>query len=123
MIEALGEDAFRQRVKIYATDVDDEALNEARAAAYTESQVQSVPIELRDKYFDRTANNRFSFRKDLRRSVIFGRHDLLGDAPISRVDLLICRNTLMYFNAEAQVRVLSRFDFALNGNGILFLGK
>src|SRR5207248_1655668 len=65
----------------------------------------------------------FNFRKDLRRSVIFGRHDLLQDSPISRVDLLICRNTLMYFNAEAQSRVLSRFDFALTGTGCLFLGK
>jgi two-component system CheB/CheR fusion protein len=84
--------------------------------------MQSVPLEMREKYFEQV-NGRHVFRKDLRRSVIFGRHDLLQDAPISRIDLLACRNTLMYFNAEAQSRILSRFDFALNGGGFLFLGK
>ncbi len=122
LAEMMEEEAFRQRVKIYATDVDEQALAEARAAAYTEAQVQAVPPALREKYFE-PANDRFNFRKELRRSVIFGRHDLLQDSPISRVDLLICRNTLMYFNAEAQSRVLSRFDFALTGTGYLFLGK
>src|SRR5256885_411574 len=63
------------------------------------------------------------FRKDLRRSVIFGRHDLVQDAPISRIDILVCRNTLMYFNAETQGRILDRFHFALNDRGALFLGK
>ena len=56
-------------------------------------------------------------------AVIFGRHDLIGDAPISRLDLLVCRNTLMYFNAETQNRILARFHFALSGAGYLFLGK
>ena len=60
---------------------------------------------------------RYVFRTDLRRAVIFGRHDLMQDAPISRLDLLVCRNTLMYFNAEAQARILGRFHFALNGDG------
>jgi two-component system CheB/CheR fusion protein len=55
--------------------------------------------------------------------VIFGRHDLVQDAPISRIDLLVCRNTLMYFNAETQARILARFHFALAEAGVLFLGK
>ena len=55
--------------------------------------------------------------------VIFGRHDLIQDAPISRIDLLVCRNTLMYFNAETQARILDRFHFALDDGGYLFLGK
>ncbi|MEO6236716.1 MAG: CheR family methyltransferase, partial [Vicinamibacterales bacterium] len=53
----------------------------------------------------------YSFDRDLRRCVIFGRHDLINDAPISRVDLLLCRNTLMYFNADAQARIMARFAF------------
>src|SRR5206468_3664476 len=57
------------------------------------------------------------------RAVIFGRHDLVQDAPISRLDLLTCRNTLMYLNAEAQSKILARFHFALNDHGLLFLGK
>jgi two-component system CheB/CheR fusion protein len=63
------------------------------------------------------------FRGDLRRSVIFGRHDLVQDAPISRLDLLVCRNALMYFNAELQSRILLRFHFGLGSPGYLFLGK
>jgi two-component system CheB/CheR fusion protein len=120
--EVLGVDQFRERVKIYATDVDEEALAAARQASYTEREMQGVPEELRDKYFEQNGS-RFSFRKELRRSVIFGRNDLVQDAPISHVDLLACRNTLMYFNAETQDQVLQRMHFALRPDGILFLGK
>jgi two-component system CheB/CheR fusion protein len=67
--------------------------------------------------------SRYIFPAELRRSIIFGRHDLMQDAPISRLDLLVCRNTLMYFNAEAQSKLLARFHFALNETGFLFLGK
>jgi len=97
LAEALGVEAFSRRVKIYATDVDEHALAQARAASYETKAVESVPKELLEKYFDRTAD-RYNIRKDLRRAVIFGRNDLVRDAPISRVDLLSCRNTLMYMN-------------------------
>jgi two-component system CheB/CheR fusion protein len=119
---ALGAERFRERVKIYATDVDEDALNHARAAAYSERDVQCLGPEMLERYFER-ADGRFVFNKDLRRSVIFGRHDLLQDAPISRVNLLTCRNTLMYFNADAQARVLERFEFALAPGGYLVMGK
>jgi two-component system CheB/CheR fusion protein len=118
----MGLAEFRDRVKIYATDVDEEALAHARQAAYTEREVRGIPAELLERYFDQTGG-RFVFRKDLRRSVIFGRNDLVQDAPISRIDLLVCRNTLMYFNAETQARILTRFHFALASAGMLFLGK
>jgi two-component system, chemotaxis family, CheB/CheR fusion protein len=122
LAEALDPEAYRQRVKVYATDIDEEALAQARQASYAPQRVESVPSDLLAKYFD-AASGRYVFKKDVRRAVIFGRHDLLQDAPISRVDLLVCRNTLMYFNAEAQTRILSRFEFALNSGGFLFLGK
>jgi two-component system, chemotaxis family, CheB/CheR fusion protein len=122
MAEILGVEEFRQRVKIYATDVDEDALNQARQAIYSAKDVQAVSDELRQKYFE-IIGNRYVFRQDLRRSVIFGRHDLLQDAPISRLDLLVSRNTLMYFNSETQGRILARFHFALNDHGYLFLGK
>jgi two-component system CheB/CheR fusion protein len=120
--EAMGTESFRDRVKIYATDADEEALATARQASYTDRQMEDVAEELRAKYFDHQ-NGRWSFKKDLRRSVIFGRHDLLDDAPISRVDLLLCRNTLMYFNHEAQAKIVHRFHFALREGGFLVLGK
>jgi two-component system, chemotaxis family, CheB/CheR fusion protein len=122
LAESLGPDHFRERVKIYATDVDEEELAIARAGAYSERQMEGVSEELRAKYFD-SAGPRSVFKKDFRRNIIFGRHDLLDDAPISRVDLLVCRNTLMYFNHEAQSRIVNRFHFALREGGYLVLGR
>jgi two-component system CheB/CheR fusion protein len=122
LAETLGLQAFRERVKIYATDVDDEALTEARHATYDARDVEDVPAPLLERYFEQQ-DGRYVFHKELRRSVIFGRHDLIQDAPISRVDLLLCRNCLMNFNTEAQARILTRFHFALMPRGVLFLGK
>jgi len=122
LAEELGVEAFQRRVKIYATDVDEEALTQARQGTYTDKELRPVPPDLRQRYFEPNGE-RYTFRPDLRRSIIFGRHDLLQDAPISRLDLLVCRNTLMYFNAEAQHRILARFHFALNENACLFLGR
>ena len=120
--EVLGLEAFRRRVKIYATDVDEDALALARNGAYAAKDLAGVPEELREKYFE-IRGQRAIFRPDLRRSVIFGRHDLVQDAPISRLDLLVTRNTLMYFTAETQRRILARLHYALNDSGFLFLGR
>jgi len=122
LAEALGIDAYMRRVKIYATEVDEDALNQARQGVYSAKDVEAIPAPLLERYFE-AGDQRLSFRKDLRRTLIFGRNDLTQDAPISRIDLLTCRNTLMYFNAETQARILSRFHFALNPWGYLFLGK
>lgn len=122
LAEAIGSGEFGKRIKIYATDMDDDALNTSRNAIYTERQVHNIRPELLARYFEKV-NGRYVFDRELRRSVIFGKHDLVQDAPISRVDLLTCRNTLMYFNAEAQERILARFHFALSEEGFLFLGK
>jgi two-component system CheB/CheR fusion protein len=123
LAELLGEDAVRERVKIYATDVDEEALARARAGSYTTREMAGVPDELRKRYFEQQDGTRWAFRPDLRRSVIFGRHDLVQDAPISRLDFLVCRNTLMYLTAETQARVLARLHYGLNDTGVLFLGR
>jgi two-component system CheB/CheR fusion protein len=122
LAELLGAEAFRERVKIYATDVDEDALGRARLAVYDARAIEDVPPELVPRYFERTDTG-FAFRKEFRRQIIYGRHDLIQDAPISRVDLLVCRNVLMYFNAETQARILARFHFALNEHGLLFLGR
>jgi two-component system CheB/CheR fusion protein len=122
LFEALGEDAFQRRVKIYATDIDEEALAEARAAVYPQKAIADLPTEIADTYFVENGAD-VAFRPDLRRSVIFGRNELLQDAPISRIDLLLCRNVLMYFRVEAQTRILSQLNFALRDRGFLFLGK
>src|SRR5205823_9252316 len=93
-----------------------------RHAAYPATAMEAVPPDLVERCFERTDQG-YTFRRDLRRSVIFGRNDLVQDAPISRIDLLLCRNTLMYFTAETQSRILGRFNFAIRDEGLLFLGK
>ena len=122
LAEALGVANFCQRVKIYATDLDEEALKSARLATYTPREVENVPAPLLDTYFDRT-NGHYVFERELRKCVIFGRHNVVRDAPISRVDLLVCRNLLIYLETETQGVVLPRLHYALNSDGFLFLGK
>ncbi|MFF3494927.1 CheR family methyltransferase [Streptomyces sp. NPDC002795] len=120
--EALGVEEAVNRVKIYGTDVDDEALRDARSGLYPAKSLEPLSDTLREKYFEQNGA-RYLFRSDLRRRVIFGRHDITRDAPISRLDLLVCRNALMYFNVEAQTQIIDRFHFALREGGFLFLGK
>jgi two-component system CheB/CheR fusion protein len=120
--EALGPERLHQRLKVYATDIDEDAIAVARHATYPARAMENVPRHLVEKYFN-PEGERYSFRRDARSVVIFARHNLLQDPPISRVDLLVCRNTLMYFTNEAQSRVLARLHFALNDAGYLFAGR
>ncbi|HEX3156089.1 MAG TPA: protein-glutamate O-methyltransferase CheR [Candidatus Angelobacter sp.] len=108
-------------IKIYATDVDESALNIARRAEYTAESLRGVRPDIKTKYF--TGQPAFRVTHDVRRMVIFGRSNLLTDAPISHVDLLLCRNVLIYFDAAAQAHILRRLQHALNDGGFLFLGK
>ncbi|KAM3099592.1 CheR family methyltransferase [Phormidesmis sp. 146-35] len=123
LADTLGLSDFREHVKVYATDVDEEALSQARQAIYSTESLEAVSSSQLAQYFEPAADNRYVVREELRRSVIFGRLDLIQDAPISKLNLLMCRNTLMYFNAETQERILNRFHFALRNDGFLFLGK
>jgi two-component system, chemotaxis family, CheB/CheR fusion protein len=122
LAEALGAEQLRDRVKVYATDVDDDALSQARTGQYDDRQVEELPARAR-RYLEPAAHGGWTFVPEVRRSVVFGRNDLVQDAPISHVDLLLCRNTLMYFTAETQATVLRRLHFALEPQGVLFLGK
>ncbi len=118
----LGEQDYKRRVKVYATDIDEQALAVARQGRYRPDDLEGLTPEQLATYFE-PDGPMLRFRADLRPSLIFGRHDLLQDAPISRVMLLSCRNVLMYFTAETQTRVLERFSFALHEHGLLMLGK
>jgi len=122
LCDLLGPTEFTRRVKIYATDLDEAALNTARHASYLPRDVEGVPEALLGKYFERT-NNHYLVSRDLRKSVIFGRHNIVHDAPISRIDLLVCRNLLIYLETETQNIVLSRLHYALADDGCLCLGK
>ena len=102
LAEALGTDAFRRAGQdLRHRRRRGRALTEARRRPTTPRRSRRSPPDLLARYFEQV-NGRYVFHKDLRRAVIFGRNDLVQDAPISRVDLLVCRNTLMYLNAETQ---------------------
>lgn len=121
LAEAVGVDKLSKLVKIYATDADEVALATGRRAVYSAAKLAELP-EAMKKYFQPVGPD-YTVCQELRRVVIFGRHDLVQDAPISRIDLLICRNTLMYFNSETQARILNRFHYALQSKGFPFVGK
>jgi two-component system, chemotaxis family, CheB/CheR fusion protein len=120
--EALGIETCLEQVRFYATDIDEAAIIQARLATYSADDVTEIPSELLDKYFDRTSRG-YIFHQQLRNNIIFGQHNLAEDAPISKIDLLICRNVLIYFNSATQTSILSRFHFALKKTGFLFLGN
>jgi len=122
LAEAMGPSFGNQDVKIFGTDVDEKAIAHARKGQYARDQVESVPKKALAEWFIEEGDG-YAVRKELRRSVIFGINNLVSDAPISRLDLLICRNVFIYLDAALQKRVLSRFHYALRQHGILMLGK
>ncbi|MUH01636.1 hypothetical protein F7734_59045 [Scytonema sp. UIC 10036] len=122
LAESVGLQQFRQRVRIYGTDISEKALNQATRGSYLSDEVKNIPQSLLNRYFE-LANNYYVFRHDLRRSIIFQHHNIIHDTPIPRIDLLVCRNTLIYFSQEAQTRTLVRFYFSLKESGFLFLGS
>ncbi|HEY2386569.1 MAG TPA: CheR family methyltransferase [Candidatus Binatia bacterium] len=122
LAEALGEERDRYDVKIYATDIDEDALTTARAGLYRLEQLKDVDRQLADRYFF-PDGQAFRIRRDVRKWCIFGRHDLTQDAPLSHIDLLICRNVLIYFDSDLQARLLPRFQYATRNDGYLFLGR
>ncbi|HEX5435373.1 MAG TPA: CheR family methyltransferase [Candidatus Angelobacter sp.] len=121
LCEFLGPRIKDYEIKIYATDHDDEALTIARRAEYNPDHLRGMRPEIREKYF--TGETTLRVARDVRRMVIFGRSNLLTDAPISHVDLLVCRNVLIYFDSTAQEHILRQLHYALNEGGVLFLGK
>lgn len=108
-------------IKIYATDNDEQALAVARRAEYDPEAVRGLAPEIRTRYF--AGDTTLRVVREVRRIVIFGRSNILLDAPISHVDLLVCRNLLIYFDPAAQARIMARFHYALEEWGVLFLGK
>lgn len=122
LAEALGPDQFRRRVRLYGTDVDREALIEAQRGFYPQRVIEAVPEALRNRYFEPTQYT-YLWRSDLRPAIRFCYHNLIQMPPFPQIDLLLCRNTLMYFNPDIQIRVLVRFHFSLNNNGFLALGQ
>ncbi|HEY2023659.1 chemotaxis protein CheB [Paraburkholderia sp.] len=111
----------RPRITVYASDIDERAIAIARAASYPSAIANDVSPARLALYFTREGN-RYRLVKSLRDTVIFAAHNLLRDPPFSRIDLISCRNVLIYLDRRAQRRVLEAVHFALRPQGLLFLG-
>lgn len=109
-------------LKLFATDVEQTHIELAALGRYPESIDAEVPPELLDRHFSQDGAQRV-VRQTLRQCVVFARHDLLNDPPFTRMDLILCRNALIYFRGEAQTRVLRRLHYALAPQGCLLLGS
>lgn len=108
--------------QIFASDVDMDALTVARKGVYSEASMANVPPQFREKYF-RKKDDAFEVIDDLKRIILFSGHNIIDDPPFLRIDLITCRNLLIYFNQELQKKVYRIFHYSLRDRGHLFLGK
>ncbi|MEO0650279.1 MAG: CheR family methyltransferase [Planctomycetota bacterium] len=110
------------KIKIFATDIDKRGLEAAARAHYPESMVNYVPEEYREQYIQ-LSGAEYRVSQGLRESVIFAQHDMTRDAPFTRMDLICCRNVLIYMQPTLQQQVLESMQFALRAGGVLVLGS
>ncbi|GAB4260642.1 MAG: hypothetical protein Kow0065_10940 [Methylomicrobium sp.] len=122
LLEELGAEIVRYRVQIYGTDINANAVQIARRGEYSEVALAGLNPILKEKYFS-VLDQGYSVNKQLRELVIFSRQDLIKNPPFIRLDLISCRNLLIYLNQSLQEQVLKIFHYSLLNNGILFLGQ
>jgi len=123
--EHLDERMADFKVHIFATDIDRESIEQARTGIYPSSIIADVSPERLAHFFDQDApdGSTYRIRKSIRDMLIFSEHDVTKDPPFSKLDLVSCRNLLIYMGSELQKRVLLLFHYALNPGGMLFLGS
>lgn len=121
-LEAIEPLKVKPRLKVLATDLHRESLQYAAEGIYDASSFSEMPTTLRDKYFIEQADGSYKVTADLRKVLIFSEHNLLRDPPFTRIDLVSCRNLLIYFQNSGQMRALAFFLFSLKINSFLFLG-
>ena len=108
-------------LQVFATDIDEQAVAKARNGFYTLNDAADVSPERLHRFFIKGKDG-FQVRRELREMVLFAHHNVIKDPPFSHLDLITCRNLLIYFNRTAQERVMGVFHFALNPGGFLFMG-
>lgn len=108
-------------VKIFATDVDRSPINQASNGVFTESLVADISPQRLSKYFIRKQDS-FEIARNVREMIVFAQHNLIKDPPFTNIDLVTCRNLLIYLQPMLQRKVLEMFNFSLKGGGLLFLG-
>ena len=114
---------FRGNISIFATDVHRTSLESASHGLYERQNLKNVSEERLERFFIEKGDGRYQVVPELRRMIVFAPHNLINDPPFTRLDLICCRNLLIYLNSDTQNQVLALFHFALQLNGILFLGS
>lgn len=109
-------------VKIFASDIDDEALDKARAGKYKLTALKHLKQKHKEKYFTRTEHG-YEIVKELREQIVFAHHNFLNNPPFINIDLISCRNVLIYLKPSVQSDIFSIFNYSLNSDGLLFLGS
>jgi len=122
LAEELGSLSSRYRIQIFGTDINPHSIQFARKGMYNEASLDKLSKPLRDKYFV-YHKQVITVSKTLRDMTIFSQHNLLKDPPFIRMDLISCRNLLIYLNPASQQRILKNFHYGLVSNGLLFLGR
>ncbi|MGL6245460.1 CheR family methyltransferase [Pseudomonas sp.] len=115
-------DASKATLQVFATDIDERAISIGRGGLYPQAIVTDVPPTRLRHYFVKE-DEHFRIRKEIREKVLFAKHSLLSDPPFSQIDLIVCRNLLIYLDREVQREILQMFHFALRPGGFLFLGS
>jgi two-component system CheB/CheR fusion protein len=119
--EALNASASNPQVQVFATDLDAQAIAYAREGFYSEAEVADISQERLRRYLKKEHEG-YRVRHELRETILFATHNVIKDPPFSHLDLISCRNLLIYLNRSAQTRLLEVMHFALNPTGYLFLG-
>lgn len=122
LAKMLGNKLSNYNIQIFATDIDDRAIAHARRGSYAEQTMIHVEKNIIDTFFVKE-NNDYRLAKRIRSMVLFSKHDVTNNPPFVKLDLISCRNLLIYFSTALQKHVLPLFHYALNPNGYLFLGK
>ncbi|QPH41268.1 CheR family methyltransferase [Pedobacter endophyticus] len=111
----------KPKAQIFATDLDANAIEVARTGFYFSNIASELSPERLERFFERK-NNGYTVKKEIREMIVFAQHNLIKDAPFTRLDLLCCRNVMIYLTTELQKKLIPIFHYSLNVNGLLFLG-
>ena len=122
LLENMGDRASSTPIQIFASDISEQAIDKARAGQYPAETLKKVSKDRLRRFFDRV-NGSYQIKSGVRDFCIFARHDLTRDPPFSRIDLISCRNVLIYLEPVLQRRILVTFRYALQAGGFLLLGK
>src|SRR5262249_33430204 len=111
----------RPTLQVFGTDLDEHAIGVAREGFYTDAEVADVSEERLQRFFEKVVGG-YDVRRELRETLLFAHHNVIKDPPFSHLDLISCRNLLIYLNRSIQERVVETFHFALRPGAYLFLG-